>query len=126
MISAVMPVQKGISQNGNSYMKQEFVIDYFWWSNQTTASKMYLNIFGEEKVKNADLKVGDEVKVRYHIEAREYNGRWYNDVRCDYVERLTPKPEVPTTVDKPGASHQQPEQAAEGAETKDGNDDLPF
>ena len=130
-IAAVMPIQQGTSGNGNAYLKQEFVLEYFWWPNQTTASKMVLNLFGEERVKSAELKAGEEVKVRYHIEAREYNGRWYNDVRCDSVERRTPKPEVPKAVDAPGTSDKKPAADATGnggeqADMEEKQDDLPF
>lgn len=87
LISAVLPIQTGNSSNGNSWVSQEFVLKYYWWPNQTSPSSMVLKLFGEERVKSADVKVGEEVKVGYHIEAREYQGRWYNDVRCDYIER---------------------------------------
>lgn len=128
MISAVMPPQTGTSQSGNQWISQEFVLDYFWWPNQTTASKVVLRLFGEDRVKGANLNVGEEVNVRYHIEAREYQGRWYNEVRCDGVTpankkdstaepsstEKAEKPETPETVEPVGASG-----------TTD-NDNLPF
>ena len=94
MISAVMPVQSGISQRtGNAWMSQEFILDYFWWPNQTTASKMVLRVFGEDRVKSAELTIGKEVTVRYHIEATQGKDRWFNEVRFDgFVESATAQP----------------------------------
>jgi hypothetical protein len=38
--------------------------------------------FGSDKVADLDrYQVGDAVKVSFNLRAREYNGRWYNDVR---------------------------------------------
>ena len=41
--------------------------------------------FGEERIKKFNLKPNYEVKVRFHAEAHESNGRWYNELRIDGV-----------------------------------------
>lgn len=88
-VLAVLPIQSGVAQStGNAWQSQEFMLEYFWFPNQTRPSNAAFRIFGEDRIKEWNLKVGEEVKVRYHIEAREYNGRWYNDVRCDNVTRI--------------------------------------
>lgn len=79
-ISVVMPVNSGVSQrNGNSWKSQEFILEYFWFPNQVEPSHMVMRVFGEEKIKNFNLQPNDNVKVRFHIEAHEFNGRWYNE-----------------------------------------------
>jgi hypothetical protein len=79
-ISVVMPVNSGVSQrNGNSWKSQEFILEYFWFPNQVEPSHMVMRVFGEEKIKKFNLQPNDNVKVRFHIEAHEYNGRWYNE-----------------------------------------------
>jgi len=88
-IVQIMPTQSGISQSsGNAWMSQEFLMDHYWWPNQTEASKAIIKLFGAERIQQADIHVNDEVRVRCHIEAREYNGRWYNEVRCDGITKV--------------------------------------
>lgn len=78
--------KSGVSQSsGNTWMSQEVVIDYFWWPNQRDPSQMVLKVFGEDRIKQYNLQPNDEVKIRYHVEAHEYNDRWFNDVRVDGV-----------------------------------------
>ena len=79
-ISVVMPVNSGVSQrNGNSWKSQEFILEYFWFPNQVEPSYIVMRVFGEEKIKKFNLQPNDNVKVRFHLEAHEFNGRWYNE-----------------------------------------------
>lgn len=88
-ISRIFDVRDGISQRtGETWVSQDFMIEYFWWQNQQTPSRMVFSIFGAERIQDADLKEGEEVKIRYHVDAREYNGRWFNDVRYDGIEHI--------------------------------------
>ena len=88
-VKALLPEQSGTSsRTGNTWKSQEFVLDYFWWPNQVFASQMVLKMFGEDRIAQWNLQVGDEVKIRYHIEAHEYQGRWFNEIRCDGVEKI--------------------------------------
>lgn len=85
-ISVVMPAQSGVSQRtGNSWMSQEYVMQYYWFPNQTQPSYIVLRVFGEDRIKQFNLQPNDEVKVRFHCEAHENNGRWYNELRIDGV-----------------------------------------
>ena len=44
-----------------------------------------MRVFGEDRIKQFNLQPNDEVRVRFHIEAHEYNGRWFNETRLDAV-----------------------------------------
>ena len=137
-VSAVMEPQSGVSQRtGNPWMSQEFVIDYFWWPNQTFPSKMVLRIFGEDRIKQWNVQINDEVKIRYHIEATlsQQSNRWFSEVRCDGLEKVgasAPQPHnapVDGTAQAPTDSNPQPQNnAPTGGENKEGGqgDDLPF
>ena len=86
LISQVLPANSGISQRtGTAWMSQEFVMQYYWFPNQTQASYIVMRVFGEDKIKQFNLQPNDEVKVRFHCEAHETNGRWYNELRIDGV-----------------------------------------
>ena len=85
-IHLVMPAQSGVSQRtGNPWMSQEYVLAYYWFPNQTQASYVVMRVFGEDRIKQFNLQPNDEVKVRFHCEAHENNGRWYNELRIDGV-----------------------------------------
>jgi len=85
-ISVVMPAMSGISQStGNQWMSQEYVMAYYWFPNQTNPSYIVMRAFGEDRIKQFNLQPNDEVRVRFHIEAHEYNGRWFNETRLDGV-----------------------------------------
>lgn len=85
-VSVVLPAMSGVSQaTGNQWMSQEYVFDYFWFPNQSNPSRIVMKVFGEDKIKQFNLQPYDEVKVRFHIEAHEYNGRWFNETRIDGV-----------------------------------------
>ena len=85
-ISVVMPAASGVSQStGNPWMSQEYVMAYYWFPNQTNPSYIVMRVFGEYRIKQFNLQPNDEVRVRFHIEAHEYNGRWFNETRLDAV-----------------------------------------
>jgi hypothetical protein len=85
-ISVVMPAMSGVSQStGNQWMSQEYVMAYYWFPNQTNPSYIVMRVFGEDRIKQFNLQPNDEVRVRFHIEAHEYNGRWFNETRLDAV-----------------------------------------
>jgi hypothetical protein len=132
-ISVVMPAASGVSQStGNQWMSQEYVMAYYWFQNQTNPSFIVMRVFGEDRIKQFNLQPNDEVRVRFHIEAHEYNGRWFNDTRIDAVtfigasagKNKRPTAEAAGTAAQSAAEEPQPteNQQEEGGE----NDDLPF
>ena len=139
-ISVVMPATSGVSQStGNQWMSQEYVMAYYWFPNQTNPSFIVLRAFGEDRIKQFNLQPNDEVRVRYHIEAHEYNGRWFNEIRLDAVtfvgasasknQQPANQPAQPAqtaAVDNQPANQPAEAQKAADGEQKDKKDDLPF
>ena len=139
-ISVVMPATSGVSQStGNQWMSQEYVMAYYWFPNQTNPSFIVLRAFGEDRIKQFNLQPNDEVRVRYHIEAHEYNGRWFNEIRLDavtFVGASASKNQQPANqpaqaaqtaaVDNQPANQPVEAQKAADGENKDEKDDLPF
>ena len=87
MIHQLMEPTSGVSKNGNPWMSQEFILAYFWFPNQTTPSYALMRVFGEDRIKLFNLQQGEEVKLKYVIEAREHDGKWYNEVRVMSCEK---------------------------------------
>ena len=135
-ISVVMPATSGVSQStGNQWMSQEYVMAYYWFPNQTNPSFIVLRAFGEDRIKQFNLQPNDEVRVRYHIEAHEYSGRWFNEIRLDavtFVGASASKNQQPSNQPAQAAQtasvDNQPAEAQKAAdgEQKDKDDDLPF
>ncbi|MBO5811758.1 MAG: DUF3127 domain-containing protein [Bacteroidaceae bacterium] len=119
-IIAALEPRSGVSKtSGSPWMTQEFVLETI---NEQYPKKMVFNIFGEDKIQQAAISVGDVVVVSFDINAREYNGRWYNDVRAWRVSHDVPgnAPVEHAPVATPAAAP-----APEFAPSND-NDDLPF
>ena len=121
--------QSGQSARG-AWVKQDFILEY---QDGSFPAEVCFTSFGNDKVAELDkYQVGDEVKVSFNLRAREYNGRWYNDVR---VWRLSPvgqqSPSAPQPYAPQNTYSQMPPQAPAPsiedmpAEDEESND-LPF
>ena len=83
-VIAILEARSGQSQRtGNAWMIQEYVIEV----PGTYPRKMMFNIFGEDRIKQFNIQPGEEITVQFDIDAREYNGRWYNDIRAFNIIR---------------------------------------
>ena len=124
-IVSKLNVQSGTSARG-AWSKQEFILEY---QEGNFPSQVCLNVWGEDKVRElGKYQVGDKVKVSFNLSAREYNGRWYNDIRAWKVDRnATPAAGAPVAV--AGASVPPPVADPFGAPQMNASsevDDLPF
>ena len=77
-IIQIMPQQSGVGKNG-AWSKGEFVIETF----EQFPRKICISVWGD-KSDNFEQQhpVGNTVKVSINIESREYNGKWYTDIRA--------------------------------------------
>ena len=82
-IARKLSVQTGSSARG-AWSKQEFIFEY---QEGNFPAQVCMNVWGEDKVRELDkYQVGDKVKVAFNLSSREYNGRWYTDVRAWRIE----------------------------------------
>jgi hypothetical protein len=81
-IIIALPEVSGTSKAGNAWKKREYVLE----TQETYPRKVFFNFFGE-KVDQYPLNVGDEVTVSFDIDSREFNGRWYTDIRAWKAEK---------------------------------------
>lgn len=123
-IIQVLPLQQGTSKSGNPWKKQEYVLETF----DNFPRKVKFDFFGD-RADQYPLALGDEVTVSFDIESREFNGRWYTDIRGWKAEKGTaaPAPAAPAA-DPFGGQTAQPFAGVEpfGAPQGDQSDDLPF
>ena len=117
-IIAVLPERGGISKTGNEWKTQEYVIE----THEQFPKKVCFNVFGADKIAQFNIQAGDELTVSFDINAREYNGRWYNDIRAWRVERGAAPANMPSDIPAIDA----PKAKIEDFGTDNNPDDLPF
>jgi hypothetical protein len=136
-VIAILEARSGVSQRtGNTWMTQEYVIEV----PGNFPRKMMFNIFGEDRIKQFNIQPGEEITVQFDIDAREFNGRWYNDIRAYNIMRGPVAQQVPAattlggseTTPFPPQQNAAPSAAAPFPPTQDAGegdgaaDDLPF
>lgn len=119
-IHQIGEVQSGTSKAGKYWQKCEVVFDV----EDNTDSHRYVAVtfFGDEVDILEGYKEGDEVDVAYYATSREWNGRWFTDLKLFSMvrkEAVVPMPE-PKTAPKKRATPK----VEESLEPQ--SDDLPF
>ena len=83
-IIAVLPASSGVSsRTGNPWMSQDYVIEV----PGQYPRKCVFRVFGEDRIKQFNIQMGEDLTVSFDIDAHEFNGRWFNDVRAFNVVR---------------------------------------
>lgn len=83
-IIAILPAQSGVSaRTGNSWMSQDYVIEV----PGQYPRKCLFRIFGEDRIKQFNIQQGEDLTIQFDIDAHEFNGRWFNDIRAYNVIR---------------------------------------
>lgn len=73
----ILNLQTGEGKNG-VWKKQDFVIE----TNDQYPKKLCISAWGDKVDELNRLKKGDLIKVFFDIQSREYNGKWYTDIRA--------------------------------------------
>lgn len=132
-IIVVLPEKSGVSANtGNPWKVQSYVIE----THDQYPRRMCFDVFGEDKIKTFNIQAGQELTVSFDIDAREYQGRWFNSIRAWKVapanqattdvppfDPTAPAATAPIPNTAPTA---QPAQTAQPTDGGNNADDLPF
>ena len=128
-IIAVMPAQSGVSaRTGKAWMSQEYVIEV----PGQYPRKCVFRLFGEDRIRQFNIQQGEDLTVQFDIDAHEYNGRWFNEVRAynvvrGQVQQPAPGPApIPPTAPFPPADTAAPFPPAQESAESGSADDLPF
>ncbi len=106
-----MPEVTGTSAKG-AWKKQDVVFEL----PSEFSRKICVTFFGDRADDAAELTEGDAVTVSVNVESREYNGKWYTDVKAWKIARKNVE-SAPFREDFAPASPASP---------ADETDDLPF
>jgi Domain of unknown function (DUF3127) len=80
-LTNVLPEQSGQGKNG-TWVKQEFVIE----THDTYPKKICITAWGNQTNELKQFAIGDVLKASVNIESREYNGKWYTDIKAWRIE----------------------------------------
>lgn len=81
-IIAVLPTRSGTSARGTQWSSQTAVIE----THEQYPKRVAFDVLGD-KITEFNLQVGEEVTVSFGINAREFNGKWWNSVNAWQVVR---------------------------------------
>ena len=83
-IIAVLPERGGTSARGTEWKAQEYVLE----THDQYPKKMVFEVFGPDRIARFNIQTGQEVNVAFDIDAREWNGRWFNSIRAFDVRQI--------------------------------------
>ena len=80
-IVALLPGQSGQGKNG-TWKKQEYILE----TTGQYPKKVCFSIWGD-KIDQFAVKQGESVEISFDVESREYNQRWYTELRAFRVTK---------------------------------------
>ncbi|MDZ4758604.1 MAG: DUF3127 domain-containing protein [Bacteroidota bacterium] len=110
----LLPKQTGEGKNG-PWSKQDFVIE----TSEQFPKKICFSAWGERATQIETMPEGTDLKVSFDVQSREYNDRWYTDLKPWKIDVLSAgsSPSTPQTQDSIATDPFEPGQS---------DDDLPF
>jgi len=103
----VLSEQTGTGRAG-TWIKQDFVLE----TTDQYPKKVCFSVWGDKVNDLKSLSPGDEIKVSFDVQSREYNDKWFSDIRAWRIEKLSnqgqgsmappPFPEPPSIDELPG------------------------
>lgn len=129
-IYKIFPVQSGTSQRGE-WSRQDFIFEYFESPNDRYADRVLLSLMND-RINEYDLHEGDEVIIGFGHNTREYQGRYFNDVRLYHFEKVVRKDATAAAQPQPTVAQPQqaqlfpPQQPQQAQPPQDGDGELPF
>lgn len=76
----LLPQQTGTGKNGQ-WKKQDMIVE----TEATYPKKICVSVWGD-KIDTASLQQGNLLKIDFDVESREFNGRWYTDIKAWKIE----------------------------------------
>lgn len=83
-IIQVLPERGGTSaRTGSEWKCGTYVLE----TMEQYPRKMVFEVFGSDRISQFNIQVGETMIVSFDIDAREYQGRWFNSIRAWKVDR---------------------------------------
>lgn len=122
----LLPTMEGNSARGH-WVRGGFVIE----TEERYPQKVAFSVFGEDKVNMVkSLALGTKIQVSFSPESREYQDRWYTELRAYNIATITVNNMASAGGYMPSAMTQtvvqQPIAVVSNVAMPDENEDLPF
>lgn len=124
-VIAVLPERSGVSARGE-WKSQTYVIE----TQEQYPKKMAFDVFGADRIASFGIQFGEVINVSFDIDAHEYQGRYFNQIRAWNVTKVSQQAMAssanaagvanPMNPQNPYPPRQQP------AQPQGNSDDLPF
>lgn len=131
-ISHMSEVTSGTSKNGYDWARQTILLDIPGFQGSIT--KLSLQASNEMVNELNNFNVGDKVEVGWSIYAREWNGKWYNNVDLVNIKSQEQQEQRPAESARPATAARQARISRPAPQTKNipaselepQGEDLPF
>jgi len=102
-LTQLLPIQIGTGKNGE-WKKQDIIVE----TKGQYPRKICVSIWGD-KINEGHLQIGNELKIAFDIESRDYNGKWYTDIKAWKIEMASSGSQTNSTVpdNKEGTKHEE-------------------
>lgn len=82
-IFSILELTKGASAKGE-WKRQNIVIE----TVSDFSKKVCVSLWGPKVDAISNMQIGDKVSMTVDLESREFNGKWYTDVRASRIEKV--------------------------------------
>lgn len=79
-LTQLLPIQTGTGKNGE-WKKQDIIVE----TDGQYPKKVCVSIWGD-KINEGQLQIGNLLQIDFDIESREYNSKWYTDIKAWKIE----------------------------------------
>ena len=117
----VMAAQEGVSTRG-AWKKQDFVIE----TTEQYPKKICISCWNEKADDLKNYQPNDLLKIAVNIESREYNSKWYTDIKAWKIDALTASSSEGATANSGSATPVKDGDDILGVSFSDEEDELPF
>ena len=83
-VIAVLPERSGVSARGE-WKSQTYVIE----TQEQYPKKMAFDVFGADRIASFGIQLGEVINVSFDIDAHEYQGRYFNQIRAWNVTKVS-------------------------------------
>lgn len=129
VVRELLPIQQGEGRNG-PWKKQQFILEV---GDGQYPKHICIMVWGD-KIEQFRISEGETITAFVNIESREYNGRWYTDVKAWRVEKQSAEGAAPPPAENyppdeffaPDQPQQPIDQSSDASAEPFESDDLPF
>jgi len=79
----ILPEEKGQGRNGE-WRKQSYIFE----TQEQYPKKVCAEVWGD-KIDGFNIKKGEELTAKINIDSREFNGKWYTNVKIWSIDRAS-------------------------------------